>query len=166
MSEIDKAKEQPPVKRISLQEMRELSLYLASLGEGIYPIIRAINGLPPQDDPTYGLINRDDPRETGLLNADDIRTHVAWEVAGKRWPVLRMFDIVRSSDLPYEKTLDGKNWVLTAALVGKNAPNQPGTNVNIGLPNFNNPNWTDQNQNGQAPGGQGPPPKKHWWSRK
>lgn len=148
--------------KYSLEDIKHLAEYLSTLGQGLYPLIRAMDGLPPEDDPTYGLIDRSDPRETGMLSEDALNTHVAWEVAAAKWPILRMFDTVRQSDLPYEKTLDGNNWKLTAALVGKGMQQQgPSTQINMGLP----PQWRDPNQQVDQNGNpmQGPPKKKHFW---
>lgn len=155
-----------PKQKYSLEDIKQLAEYLATLGQGLYPLIRAMDGLPPEDDPTYGLIDRSDDRETGMLSEEALNTHVAWEVAAETWPILRMFNTVRKSDLPYEKTLDGNNWKLTAALVGKNAAAQgPATQINMGLPaawNNGAPQQFDANGN---PIQQGPPKKKHFWQK-
>jgi hypothetical protein len=152
----------PTTKKYSLDEIKDLSKYFSILGAGLYPLIRAMDGLPPEPDPTFGLIDRSDDRETGMLSEDNLNTHVAWDVAAKKWPILQMFDVVRESDLPYEKTLDGNNWKLTAALVGK-GQQQPGltTQINMGLPN----QWNQGQQNPDQQQQQGPPKKKHFWSR-
>ena len=156
----------PAKPKYSLDDIKEVAQYLATLGQGLYPLIRAMDGLPPEDDPTYGLIDRSDDRETGMLSEDALNTHVAWETASAKWPILRMFDVVRKSDLPYEKTLDGNNWKLTAALVGKGQQQQgPATQINMGLPQaWNNGQQPQLDANGNPMQG-GPPKKKHFWNR-
>jgi hypothetical protein len=155
-------------KKYSIEELKQVADYFALLGQGIYPLVRAAKGLPPEDDLTYGLIDRSNPRETGMLTQEALDTHVAWDVAASKWPVLRMFDVIRQSDLSYQKTLEGKNWILTAALLGKREQTQgPASQINIGTPQWGNPNWGPQtvDANGQPQQQGGPPKKKHFWSR-
>lgn len=169
MTELAPQQPQPPAdkKQINVEDLEKLQ----QLAEAIGPLMRALDGLPIEDDPTLGFINRKDDKQTAIFDQEHADMVQAWIIAqaklGGSGDWLRIMNTFTAAELPLSKTVDGKNYVFTAHMVGKGQPTQgPNSVINIGQPQWNNPNWNPtQGPPEQQQAQQGPPKKKHWWSR-
>lgn len=165
--QIEPAEPGPEKKKFTIDEIKELAVYLGELSKGLYPLMRAAEGLPPEENPFFGLIDRDNPVETTMLSEHDINRHVAINVASTWFKFLDFTKEIPKIEVPHKKTLDAKNWVLAAALVNKGAGQQtPGQQINLGIPSWTPGTWAPNGGQPQDPNAPAQPvKKKHFWQR-
>ena len=149
----------------SLQkEMSELKAPEKAFDETIdliRKIMRAKQGLPPEDDIFSGLIHIDDVRERTRLDEYNVYSHAYMrllsDVGGDEWEIMKK---MADMEDPYFISLDGEQ--RKEAILMKRANTAMDTqNLNINLPTTNPAAIQEEKE------AQGPPAKKSWlpWKR-